>query len=178
MVMPTTLVKRPNVCPVLFERLVSHGDISASRISGSNIAERTYESDSSFGFNSLSCGFISDGDLRGYRQSDWGDFLSSSPSLEGSAEVGGVESESDRDEDEDEEEEGEAGCELVRRGDGMGLYVWRYPGDRDSGSVHRVCKIGEEGWDGGVAWLRKRVVGGEWVALDGKSVDDSMVHGA
>jgi hypothetical protein len=175
-VIPTTLVRRPSVCPELFERLLSHGDISASRISGSNIAERMYVSDSAFGFNSLSSGFFlsDDGNLRACWGSDLmcrRGFLSSSPSLEGSAEVGGVESksESDRDESEDVGEEGVGGCELVRRGDGMGLYVCRYPGDRDSGSVHRVWKIGEEDWDDDVAWVRGRVVVG------GKSVD-SMVH--
>jgi len=142
-VMPITLVKRLNNSLVLTEASVSHGDASGSRTSGegSNTPNLEWlcrsgplsrECCCKLGENPrCGCGWCSDPPGKGCNVF----FCSSSPSLGGSAEVGGVELVVDGFEDdghEDEDEDADAGADmesvLVRKGDGGDLYVCRYPG--------------------------------------------------
>lgn len=81
--------------------------------------------------------------------------MSSSPSLDGPAEVGGVDSGRDMDGlegkgegDDDDEEESAAESTVRRSGDGGVLYDSRYPEARDSDSA-TLCESAEGGWSSG-----------------------------
>lgn len=111
--------------------------------------------------------------------------LSSSPSLDGPAEVGGVDSAMDMgglkgdggDSDDEEDEEDGAADSTLRNGEGGGgvLYDWRDPEARDSDSATVRGVAGE--YNSGTVWDLGRVEG-EGQGLGISSVVESTVHGA
>jgi hypothetical protein len=164
-----------------FHKTYRNSDKPTTLVTRLNVSPVSFETSASHGDSSGCC---PDVDRFGCTPN-----FSSSPSLEGPAEVGGVDSAIDNDkvdgdgddeEEEDDEEEGVAGSELNRSGEGGVLYDCRDPEARDSDSATVRGLAEPEGGSGrssDVSSVRGRVVG-EGLVLVIRSVVDSRVQGA